>query len=404
MANIRRRQGNLAEAADYARRAVSVDGSEVTAHSAFGYALREQGEHEKAIASFSRALELAPRNAAAHYDLANAHRVIGRLEEAAAGYRRALEIDSKYAAAHNNLGLALQELGDLKGAEAAFRRYINLAPGLGLGYGNLAQLVKFREYNDDIRAMEALLASSSLLPDYRVSVLFGLAKAFDDLEDYERSFQYLHEANRLKRRLLNIDIRVDLEINARMMEILDASFFDIEEETADAVITPILIVGMARSGSTLVEQILASHSRVHGAGELTDLQQMFSPWMERIRSGTFPRRASALPREELRQLGARYLQVLRMHSPSAPYITDKMPFNYRFLGFLRLILPHAKIIHCLRDPVDTCVSCYKRLFSSGVFFSHDLVELGPIITPISSLWSIGGRFCRARCLKSSMKS
>src|SRR5262249_29729620 len=236
-----------------------------------------------------------------------------------------------------------------------------------------------------IRAMEALLARSTLPPDHRVSVLFGLAKAFDDLKDYERSFHYLHEANRLKRSLLKLDLRVDLVIHAGMMEILDASFFDIEEETGDPATTPILIVGMARSGTTLVEQILASHSRVHGAGELTCLQQMFSSWMERIRSGSFPRRASALPREELRQFGARYLQALRMHSPTAPYITDKMPFNFRFVGFLRLILPHARIIHCMRDSVDTCISCYKRLFSGGVYFSYDLVELGRFYNSYLSL-------------------
>jgi len=137
-----------------------------------------------------------------------------------------------------------------------------------------------------------------------------------------------------------------------------------------------VIVGMPRSGTSLVEQIIASHSQVHGAGELLDLTRITDDWVEQVRAGSFPKRASELAAEDLSQRGSRYVAALRRHSSTATYVTDKEPFNYRLLGFLRLILPNAKIIHCMRDPVDTCMSSYKRLFGAGMFFSYDLQDLG----------------------------
>jgi tetratricopeptide (TPR) repeat protein len=281
--------------------------------------------------------------------------------------------------------LALQEIGDLEGAEAAFRKAIEYAPRLGPAHGNLAHLVKFRERDDHMRAMEALLAEPGMSPEHKASVLFGLAKAYDDLKDYAKSFEFLHEANRLKRSLLDLDLTIDFEANRKLIETLDDAFFDVAEPAGDPSAAPIFIVGMARSGTTLVEQILSSHSQVHGAGELIYLQRMFGDWMQKVSSGSFPRRASMIPRQELRRLGAQYLAKLRRHSATAAFITDKMPFNFRFVGFLRLILPNAKVIHCMRDPLDICISSYKRLFSNGVFYSYNLRELGLFYNSYRSL-------------------
>lgn len=377
IACICREQHRMADAVQYARRAVAVDGRNARANAVLAGSLHALGEYDDAKAALAKTLALASDNADVLYELANACRDCGQLADAVDLYRRGCALRPGFAGAYNNLGLLLQELGDLAGAADAYRTAIGIAPRFGSAHGNLAQLIKYRAYDDQVRAMESLLHDPSLAPMERAAVMFGVAKAFDDLGDYDKAFEVLHAANRYKHGLLSPAIRNrPYDLNMKLIDLMTPSFFDRADEAGDPSTVPILIVGMPRSGTSLVEQIIASHSQVHGAGELIDLSRIFDDWVERVRAGTFPRRASEIPAEELRRRGSAYVAVLRRHSPDAPHITEKEPFNFRYVGFLRLVLPNAKIIHCMRDPVDTCMSSYKRLFGAGMAFSYDMQELG----------------------------
>ncbi len=363
------------------------------------YAHYQRGDVPEAIALLERAISLAPGDARLQYDLATVLRTAGQLDRSIAHYRRALELAPAYPAALNNLGMSLQESGNLAQARDCFRRAIAIDPTLGGAHYNLALLNTYRPDDPHVRAMVDL-ATGGLPVDRRAPLLFALAKALDDLGDYETAFRWLHEAHRLQKNQTRQDTRAQIELHATLERSFDSAFFDAPPHThaTGPAVTPILIVGMPRSGSTLVERILSSHSQVRAAGEVTDLPALLAPWLEQVRHGRFPRRESLIDSRGAGHVASTYLAALHRHTASACYVTDKNLFNFRFLGFLRAILPGAIVVHCTRDPVDTCVSCYKRLFDGGVGFAHDLRELGEYYRSYAALMAHWSRVAPVRLL------
>src|SRR5262249_20864916 len=189
---------------------------------------------------------------------------------------------------------------------------------------------------------------------------FALGKAYDDLGEHERSFNHLLASNALKRRRIVYDEAATLGTFARICEVFTPELMREKRDLGDASPVPVFIIGMPRSGTTLIEQILASHPRVFGAGELTNL----SKTVESLDSAPapFPEAVSSLGGEQLRQLGAGYVAAVQALAPDAMRITDKLPHNFRFAGLIHLALPNARIIHVRRDPVDTCLSGFARTF------------------------------------------
>ena len=187
----------------------------------------------------------------------------------------------------------------------------------------------------------------------------------------------MKEANALKRAQIAYDEAASLELFDRIRETFDATLIEKKGGSGDPSEAPIFILGMPRSGSTLVEQILASHPLVHGAGELSHLGELVgglrTPGDPAL---AFPEIAQAMDLQDFDTIGHQYATRLRQHSPTAARITDKMPSNFCFVGLIHLALPHARIIHVTRDPLDTCLSCFSRLFSAEQNHTYDLAELG----------------------------
>jgi tetratricopeptide (TPR) repeat protein len=212
-----------------------------------------------------------------------------------------------------------------------------------------------------------------MTPDDQLHLRFALAKAYEDAGDQEAAFAQLLEANRLKRGLMDYDERAMEDLFAR----IKATFTEERMNSRGARIAPaegpIFIVGMMRSGSTLVEQILASHPQVFGAGELTLFKQAMSAVIGR---DAYPTKAADLSTEALRQLGLVYRESLQKEAPAVRRITDKFLHNFLYCGLIALALPDARILHTRRDPVDTCLSCFSKLFVGEHPYSYDLAELG----------------------------
>ena len=206
---------------------------------------------------------------------------------------------------------------------------------------------------------------------------FALGKALEDVGDYQRAFQHLLQGNALRRREITYDEADCQEMFRLIAELFDSELFDRFRGVGDPSPVPIFIVGMPRSGSTLVEQILASHPQVHAAGELTNLFRVVETVSDSAgRPIPFPRCVSALDADGFRRLGQAYLASLPLIAAGKTRITDKMLGNFLDVGLIHLMLPNARIIHMMRDPVDTCVSCFSKRFSTGQAFSYDLAELG----------------------------
>lgn len=338
---------------------------------------RGAGELEQAEASCLAAIAERPRNAEAHRLLGTVLQLQSRGAAAIDSFRRAVELEPANAKALRHLAIALSEAGKLASAMECGRMALALEPGHVGALYHLARLRRFELADPDLVALEEIARDPDALePRQQVLLFFTLAKAYEDLGDYARSFECLTRANRLKRAGIQYDVRADLRLFDEIASVFDAELFERFAGAGSASELPILIVGMPRSGTTLVEQILAGHPVVHGAGELGDLHEM-AMFVSLLKEGAagFPDGMSEMPPQDLAELGHGYVARLGRIAPDAARVADKNPTNFRYLGLARLIVPHARVIHCVRDPLDTCLSCYG-LALQGTEFGYDLIELG----------------------------
>jgi tetratricopeptide (TPR) repeat protein len=333
---------------------------------------------DEAVAQYRQALALKPDYAKAHSHLGVVLQDQGKLDDALANYRQALALKPDFAEAHNNLGHALRELGRLTEARHAYETAIELAPQKPGFYYGLAQMKRFAQGDTDLAAMEKLgLEPVSLSAEDRIQLGFALGKAYRDLGDHERSFRHLLEGNSLKRQEIVYDEAATAGLFARIREVFTPELMREKRGLGDPSPAPVFIIGMPRSGTTLIEQILASHPKVFGAGELRHITNAAAKLSRPDGAPVpFPEAVSCMGGEQLRRLGESYIAAIRALAPNAERITDKMPGNFRFAGLIHLVLPNARMIHARRDPIDTCLSCFSKLFGGNHPYCYDLAELG----------------------------
>lgn len=365
------------EAVAALQQAIDVAPNHAEAQFSLANAYAETGDLDKAIEHYSRALRLAPDRANAYINLGNALFEKGRLSTAVQNFRRAVELAPKDPDAQVNLGNALESLGQIADAENAFRAAIRNAARLGAAHQALARVKKFKAGDPDLQVLERLHGDSKLRGDDRTSVCFALGKAYDDVGDIDKAFAALTEANRRVRDRLDYDVEEHRRLYAGIERTFDAALFERLRGSGDASGRPIFVLGMPRSGTTLIEQILAAHPRVHGAGELTVLPRL----VERIAGDgkiPFPEFVAAADRTAFADWGARYVAEVRASTPDSPHTIDKLPANHRLIGLIHLILPNATIVHCRRHPLAVCFSCYQQQFTGRQRFAYDLAELGEV--------------------------
>ncbi len=341
-------------------------------------ALRSLHRPLEALACLDRLLAIRPDHAEALNNRGGALKDLERLEEALASFEAAIAVRPGYAEAHDNRGVVLTVLGRLDEASEAVEQAIRLSPRRIRGYYNLAGTRRLRPGDPQIQAMEDLARDMpSLTAAEQIDLNFALAKALADIGDHAGSFQRLLAGNALKRAQNPYDEAATLEVFERTQAAFTGQVMRQRQGLGDPSAVPAFIIGMPRSGTTLVEQILASHPDVFGAGEIGafgEAVQACDAATDGAASGDHA--LAALSGEALRRLGADYLGRTRPLAPAARRITNKMPGNFFFAGAIHLALPNARIIHLRRDPVDTCLSCFSKLFTEDLAYAYDLGELG----------------------------
>ncbi len=342
--------------------------------------LLDRGQALDAAAAAQHALVLRPGYAEAHANLGKATLQLKRLAESIDNYERAIALLPYDPSWHCNLGIAYSQSGRLDDARHAFEHAIALAPGVVPAHFGLSQLKTYGAHDPHLAMLESRIKDADSLPlDLRLCFWFALGKIREDLGRYDDAFAAYREGNRLKHHTIQVDDKVDDAVVERIVATFDQTLFAAKRGQGYSTPgkTPVFIVGMPRSGTTLLEQILASCEGVHGAGELRFVSEIAEETFRGPPAKPFPLAVPDLAPEKLADMGRQYMERAWHQAPAAAILTDKMPENFFYVGLIRLMLPQAKIIHLMRDPMDTCFSCYALLFDGDKqAFSYDQEMLG----------------------------
>jgi tetratricopeptide (TPR) repeat protein len=344
----------------------------------YAMALARRQRFDEAITQIDRLLYAEPRNP--NYLLAKGTYLVQKgdfdvaldiLEDVVAHY-------PKQSGAQMNFGHALKAVGRLDEAVRAYRRAIGLRPATGEAYWSLANLKTFRFDEVDVERMRAELDEDGD-PEDQAHLLFALGKALEDRGDYDDAFRCYERGNRVRSKQHRHSPKVNIFNTARQINTLTAGFFAERKGWGHTAPDPIFIVGLPRAGSTLLEQILSSHSAVEGTAELPDIIALSRKLARRSRkhpAGDYPEVMTALTREQAAELGQSYIDSTRVQRHGLPYFIDKMPNNFQHIGLIHLILPNARIIDARRHPMAGCFSNFKQLFARGQAFTYSLTDLG----------------------------
>ena len=371
LAELAGRLGRFPDAEKLLRRAVALSPGFTAARANLALVLYRQNRAEEAIAELNRVVEAEPDNPG-HANLqAAALGRIGEFEEAIGLYEKVLAAAPDQPRVWMSYGHVLKTVGRQDDGVTAYRRAIQLMPALGEAWWSLANLKTVRFSEADIAAMQAALADDGVADEDRFHLDFALGKAREDRGEAAASFAHYAAGNALRRANLPYDAgRIEDQVD-RSIALFTRAFFEAREGQGCDAPDPVFVLGMPRAGSTLIEQILASHSAVEGTSELPDI-----PLLAR-RMGDYPDAVAELSPAQLRALGEEYLQRTRIQRKTdRPLFIDKLPNNWAYVGLIRLILPKAKIVDARRHPLGCCFSNFKQHFARGQAFSYGLEDMG----------------------------
>lgn len=342
-----------------------------------GLARQEQDKTDSALEAFARVIQLEPNKPNGYACAGTTNAMANRHEQAIEWFEKAIAKDARHPAALSGLGHVLKTLGRQDDAIESYRTCVQSSPGHGESWWSLANLKTFHFEDDEVATMLRQYENEQLNDEVKANFEFALGKAFEDRKLYDKAFKFYSDGNANRRQRETYDPVQTADVHDQFIATFSAEFLASKSRAGEPGDVPILIVGLPRSGSTLIEQILASHAEVEGTHELPDLGRIArSIGARREDKKSYPSVIPELAEEELAELGRQYLQrTLKHREHRLPYFTDKLPNNFVHVGFLHLILPNAKIINARRHPLDSCLGSFKQLFARGQPFTYDQFEL-----------------------------
>ena len=365
-------------------RVLAIQHAYPNAHNNLGQILLESGQPDAAMNHFEWAVAYQPEFSEAHNNLGSSLLALRQINTAVTHYEKAIALKPDYQLAYNNLGIAYQRLGEIDKAFKSFERALAIKSDYAKAHHNLSSLKKYTKSDKQIVEMESLLSIKDLSQSDRIFICFALAKAYENLGKQEELFKVLHEGNQLRKKELKYSIEKSENHNSIIKKLFNSSPKPLSNQAS--TIRPIFIVGMLRSGTSVVEQIISSHHEVYGAGELKNLTQIIIPILREHLTDD----KKKLSKKTFLSIRKQYLESLSRFNTSENVITDKWPLNFRSIGFILSAIPEAKIIHLKRDARATCWSIYKHYFSDTgngwAYNFDDLAEFYKLYSELMRYW------------------
>ena len=367
-------KGDLVSAVNAYKNAIDNDNNYPTAHNNLGKIFLASGEIDSSIEHLECAITLKSDFADAHNNLGSAFLRINKLNDAIKSYKKAITLKPDFAVANNNLGIAYLRTGDPKLASKFFENAITITPGYATAHHNLSGVKVYKEKDKQVSLIESLLIENNLSQKERIYLNFALAKAYEDLGNHEELFKHLNEGNRIRKKEMSNSIADSEEHNELIKLFFNSNNINnIKLTYRDSLpIRPIFIVGMPRSGTSLVEQIISSHHEVYGAGEVNNFHNIIMPIIEKHAVNE----NYNLKNDEFALIRKQYSNSLERFYANEKVITDKWILNFKTIGFILSAFPESKIVHLKRDARATCWSIYKHYFSDeGNRWAYDYQDL-----------------------------
>ena len=364
--------GQLGEAINCYERAISIKHAYPTAHNNLGLIALSQGQLDNALKSFEWAVAYSPEYAEAHNSLGAALQELKQFEKAKVSFKKAVALNPQYAQGLHNLAILCEIINLPDEASEYYEKALAVEPNYAEAYRNQSRTKKYKKNDPQIAQMQSIYSNDNLSISDKVHINFALAKVNEDLGNQKDFFKHLDEGSRLRKKQLNYNINETEEFHSSLVRLFSEDKPKIKKLSLGPLdIRPIFIVGMPRSGTSLVEQIISSHHSVHGAGELNNFKNVVTPALKNYIGNL----TNTINEDDLLSIRKNYIKSLMDLNVSEKIITDKMPVNFRMIGLILTAIPEAKIIHLTRNPKATCWSNYKHYFANENGFTFDQEDL-----------------------------
>ena len=364
--------GQLGEAINCYERAISIKHAYPTAHNNLGLIALSQGQLDNALKSFEWAVAYSPEYAEAHNSLGAALQELKQFQKAKVSFKKAVALNPQYAQGLHNLAILSEIINLPDEASEYYEKALAVEPNYAEAYRNQSRTKKYKKNDPQIAQMQSIYSNDNLSISDKVHINFALAKVNEDLGNQKDFFKHLDEGSRLRKKQLNYNINETEEFHSSLIRLFSEDQPKIKQLSLDPLdIRPIFIVGMPRSGTSLVEQIISSHHSVHGAGELNNFKNVVTPALKNYIGNL----TNTINEDDLLSIRKNYIKSLMDLNVSEKIITDKMPVNFRMIGLILTAIPEAKIIHLTRNPKATCWSNYKHYFANENGFTFDQEDL-----------------------------
>jgi tetratricopeptide (TPR) repeat protein len=368
------------------KKAIAISPNYSDAHNNLGNVYISIDQYEDGIKSFQWAIAYKHDFAEAYNNLGNAYNDSGNEKDAIVNFEKAIQYNQNYEKAYFNLALVFKYLGDETGFLKNIEKAIALKPDWGHAYYHLSRIKKFSKNDPQVNEMKSFLKRDDLPVLDRIGFNFALSKAFEDLQDNKEQFKFLNDANSLRKKELEYTIEKDQDLFSKIKHVFQSNPNIVKPLASNAIkVRPIFILGMPRSGTSLVHQILDCHKNVHGVGELNNLNKIVMPLLKDFDASN----NKGFSENEMLSIRNDYISSLPMKGSKKNIIVDKMPINFRYIGFILSAIPEAKIIHMSRDPMATCWSVYKYEFRGNAysFDQKDIASYYLLYRDLMDFWN-----------------